>query len=227
MKSKSKILLLVVLTSVMFYAHFAASYVPEQQLIVKQVAFDETAVQNENIEVGIIIKNYLNYTITNITVSLSFTDSTPLTLNSSMFGRLTNGNITLNSTMQTPEEYDFTPVNITYGFMTTEYLEFNITQLEPGTNIIFYYNLTSDSIISKAIPPVDMSYLDNWGDLQEISRLSRILVDFVSADSPINTILPQWNLGKSISAAWAWVIFALVPAVIAGLSAFLLYFRRR
>lgn len=227
MKSKSKILLLVVLTSVMFYAHFAASYVPEQQLIVRQVVFDKTAVQNENLEVGIIIKNYLNYTITNITVSLNFADSAPLTLNSSMFGRLTNGNITLNSTMQTPEEYDFTPVNITYGFMTTEYLEFNITQLEPGTSIIFYYNLTSDSIISKAIPPVDMSYLDNWGDLQEISRLSQILVDFVSADPEVDTDLPQWDLGKPIPAAWAWVIFALVPAVIAGLSAFLLYFKRR
>ncbi len=93
--------------------------------------------------------------------------------------------------------------------------------------MIFYYNLTADSEIEISVSNADLTYYDNWGDPQEIHSQGGIVVTFTSEDLPINTVLPQWNLGKSISAAWAWVIFALVPAVIAGLSAFLLYFRRR
>ncbi|MCE7740067.1 MAG: hypothetical protein KAU62_14900 [Candidatus Heimdallarchaeota archaeon] len=227
MKMKSKILFVTILALSLLCAHFTTSYIPEQTLVIGQVVVNATAVENTNLEVGIFIKNYFNYTITNITVSLNFAESAPLTFNSSLLGQLINGNVTLNSTIQTPLECDFTPVNITDGFMTEDYLEFNITQLEPNTSMIFYYNLTSDSVIEISIPYADLTYYDNWGDPQETHNRNRILVSFISADSPINTVLPQWNLGKSISAAWAWVIFALVPAVIAGLSAFLLYFRRR
>ena len=227
MKMKSKILFVTILALSLLFVHFTTSYIPEQELVFGQVVVNATAVERTNLEVGIFIKNYFNYTITNITVSLNFTNSAPLAFNSSLLGQLINGNVTLNSTIQTPSEYDFTSVNITYGFMTEDYLEFNITQLEPSTSVIFYYNLTSDSVIEISIPNADLTYYDNWGDPQEIHSQGGILVSFISADPPINTILPQWNLGKSISATWAWVIFALVPAVIAGLSAFLLYFRRR
>ena len=227
MKMKSKIFCVTILALSLLCVHFTTSYIPEQELVIGQVVVNATAVEGTNLKVGIFIKNYFNYTITNITVSLNLAESAPLTFNSSLLGQLINGNVTLNSTIQTPLEYNFTPVNITDGFMTEDYLEFNITQLESSASIIFYYNLTSDSVIEASIPFTDLTYLDNWGDLQEIQSRNRIPVSFISADSPINTVLPQWNLGKSISVAWAWVIFALVPAVIAGLSAFLLYFRRR
>ncbi|MHA1217394.1 MAG: hypothetical protein ACTSSN_03390 [Candidatus Heimdallarchaeaceae archaeon] len=227
MKMKSKILFVTILTLSLLCVHFTTSYIPKQELVFDQVVVNATAVESTNLKVGIFIKNFFNYTITNITVSLNFTNSAPLAFNSSLLGQLINGNVTLNSTIQTPLEYNFTPVNITYGFMTEDYLEFNITQLEPSTSMIFYYNLTSDREIEISIPFADLTYLDNWGDLQEIQSQNRILVKFIPANPPINTVLPQWNLGKSISATWAWVIFALVPAVIAGLSAFLLYFRRR
>jgi hypothetical protein len=227
MKMKSKILLIAILTSVVFYAHFASSYVPEQTLVFDQVVLEDTAIINTNIKVGIFVKNYFNYTITNITISLNLTDQAPFAINSSILGQITNGNVTLNSTIQSPSELGFTPVNITYGFMTPEYLEYNVTRLEPGKSMIFYYNITSDTIITKAIPFVQMTYYDNWEDLQEIQSQNNILVDFQSDKPDIDTDLPQWGIGNTLSTAWAWVIFALVPAVIAGLSAFLLYFRRR
>lgn len=227
MKMKSKILLIAILTSILLYAHFTSGYVSEQTLVLDQVIMEDSAIIDTNIRVGIFVKNYFNYTITNITVSLNLTASAPLVINSSIFGQISNGNVTLNSTIQSPAEYDFTAVNITYGFMTKEYLEYNVTELESGKSMIFYYNITSDTIILKAIPFVKMTYYDNWEDLQQKNGQNNILVDFQSANPPRDPILPQWDIGNPLSTAWAWVIFALVPAVTAALSAFLLYFKRR
>ena len=227
MKMKSKILLIAILTSILLYAHFTSGYVSEQTLVLDQVIMEDTAIIDTNIRVGIFVKNYFNYTITNITVSLNLTASAPLVFNSSIFGQISNGNVTLNSTIQSPAEYDFTAVNITYGFMTKEYLEYNVTKLESGKSMIFYYNITSDTIIQKAIPFVKMTYYDNWEDLQQKNGQNNILVDFQSANPLRDPILPQWDIGNPLSTAWAWVIFALVPAVTAALSAFLLYFKRR
>jgi len=223
MKMKSKILLIAILTSIFLYANFANSFVPGQTLVIDQVIMEDTVIVNTNLKVGIFVKNYFNYTITNITVSLNLTEEAPFVFNSSILGQLTNGNVTLNSTIQSPSEFGFTPVNITYGFMTSEYLEYNVSMLEPGKSMIFYYNITSDDEIKKTIPFVKMTYYDNWEDLQEINGQNNILVDFVSDDPDRDPDLPQWDVGNSISTAWAWVIFALVPAITAGLSAFLLY----
>lgn len=227
MRKKSNILLIAILMTAFFYAISVSGYIPEQTLILDQVVLEDTAIVGTNIEVGIFVKNYLNYTITNITVSLNLTDSDPLVFNSSIFGQLTNGNVTLNSTIQSPSEYGFTSVNITYGFMSEEYLEYNVTKLDPGQSMIFYYNITSETIITKAIPFVEMTYFDNWEDLQDTRGQNNVLVDFLSADPEIDPSLPQWGIGNPLSVGWAWVIFALVPAVTAGLSAFLLYFKRR
>ena len=227
MKIKSKILFTVILSSVFIYAYLSSGYIPDQKLVFAQVVSNNTAAQNENIEVGLFIKNYFNYTITNITVSLNFSQSAPFTFNSSLFGQLTNGNVTLNSTIQSPSEYYFTAVNITYGFMTKDYLEYNITKIDPNISMIFYFNVTSDTIIERTISAARLSYYDNWGDLQDIQSQSNVLLNFISAEPEIDPDLPQWDLGKEIPTTWAWVIFALVPAVTAGLSAFLFYFKRR
>ncbi len=227
MKMKSKILLIATLTSLLFYVQFANSYVPGQTLVIDQVIMEDTIVVDTNLKVGIFVKNFFNYTITNITVSLNLTNDAPFVFNSSLLGQITNGNVTLNTTIQSPSEFGYSPVNITYGFMTTEYLEYNVTMLEPGKSMIFYYNLTSDTSTRKTIPFVEMTYYDNWEDLQEINGQNNILVEFIPAEEVRDPDLPQWDTGNPISTAWAWVIFALVPAVTAGLSAFLLYFKRR
>ena len=77
MRKKSNMLLIAILTTVFFYGFFVSSYIPEQTLILDQVVLEDTAIVGTNIEVGIFVKNYLNYTITNITVSLNLTDSDP------------------------------------------------------------------------------------------------------------------------------------------------------
>ncbi len=229
MRKLSQILFITLLITMLGYTYSTVSFIPEEEsLIFDQVAFDRETVVGDNITVGIFIKNFLNYTITNITVSLNLTDINQLRLTGCSFGVLSGDNITLNETMTSPVINEFTPVNISDLLLTESYLEYNITEIKPNEKMIFKYNVTSDTISDSQVPWVYMSFYDNWTDLQESVRSqNRFILSFVSGIPVIDTNLPQWDIGNVLSEGWAWVIYGIVPAVIAMLAGLVLYFRRR
>lgn len=228
MRKISQILFMTMLISILCYSYSTTGFIPEDQLVFDQIAFEREAVIGDNITVGIFIKNFLNYTITNITVSLNLTDSNQLRLSSCSFGVLTGDNITINETLASPAIGDFTTTNITGLYMSNSYLEYNISEIKPNQSVIFNYNITSDTIVSVQIPYAYMSYYDNWTDLQEnIGNRNRFLLDFVSGIPTLNPFLPQWTIGNKIPEGWVWVIFVVVPVVIAATASFILSFKRR
>jgi ABC-type phosphate/phosphonate transport system permease subunit len=130
--------------------------------------------------------------------------------------------------MTSPALNEFTAVNITGLYMTSSYLEYNITEIKPNEKMIFNYNVTSDTISDSQIPWAYMSFYDNWTDLQEdIRSQNRFLLSFIVGTESYPTYLPAWDIGKTIPEIWAWIIFAVVPAVIAAIAAFVLYIKRR
>ena len=228
MRKFSQLLFTILLISILGYANSTTGFIPEDVLVFDQVAFEREAVVGDNITVGIFIKNYLNYTITNITVSLNLTDANQLRLTACSFGALIGDNITLNETITSPEINEFVPVNITGLLMTDDYLEYNISEIKPNEKMIFNYNVTADTISDTQVPWTYMSFYDNWTDLQEnVRSQNRFLLSFVSDIIPPNTNLPQWDIGEELPEGWAWVIYAVAPVAVAALSALFLYFRRR
>ncbi|MHA1198531.1 MAG: hypothetical protein ACTSQF_04170 [Candidatus Heimdallarchaeaceae archaeon] len=228
MRKLSQILFITLLISMLGFTYSTVGFIPEEELVFDQVAFEREVVVGENITVGIFIKNYLNYTITNITVSLNLTDITQLRLTACSLSVLSGNNITINETMSSPVMNEFAAVNITGLFMSDSYLEYNISEIKPNEKMIFNYNVTSDTIADAQIPWVHMSFYDNWTDLQEdVRSQSRFLLSFVVEIPPPPPFLPQWGIGNEFPVAWAWVIFAVVPAVIAASAALILYFKRR
>ena len=121
----------------------------------------------------------------------------------------------------------FKSANITYGNLTASYLEFNVSAIEPNKQMTFFYNITSYTIADALVPPALMSYYDNWIDLQEDLQTESILVNFVSGEPTHNPHLPYWDIGNQIPTVWGWIILTVAPAVVALVSVFILYFKRR
>ena len=228
MGKRSQLIFLTLLVSILCYTYSAGGYISENHLVFDQVAFRREAVIGDNITVGIFIKNFFNYTITNITVSLNLTDINHLKFTSCSLGILSGDNITLNETMMSPIVNEFTSVNITGLFMTEKYLEYNVTEIMPDRKMIFFYNVTSLTISDLQVPWSYMSYYDNWLDLQkDVRSQNRFILSFVSGIPSIDPHLPQWDIGNTIPEGWAWVIYGLVPVIIAALAVLFLYFNRR
>ncbi len=205
------------------------AFIPEDQvLILDQQYLTSEAVEGENITIGIIVKNFFNYTITDVNISLDLTDVVnALRFTSCDFGSLTKENVTLNSTIQSSDENEFTSTNVTYGYMTESYLTFNVSQILNGTQAIFYYNITSDEDRSAQVPYVKMAYYDNWKDLQEIQSQNRLLLNFLPANPPIDPILPCWDCGESLPNVLSWFILGLAPILFGAIISSVLYIRRR
>ncbi|MCK5410111.1 MAG: hypothetical protein KAJ30_07585 [Candidatus Heimdallarchaeota archaeon] len=220
-------LILLVVTPIFILP--ANAFIPEDQvLILDQQYLTREAIEGENITIGIIVKNFLNYTITDVNISLDLTEEVnALRFTSCDFGSLSKENVTLNSTMQSSDDSDFTSTNITYGYMTESYLTFNVSQILNGTQAIFYYNITSDEDRSAQVPYVKMSYYDNWKDLQEIQSLGQLLLNFLPTNPPIDPILPCWDCGESLPNFWGWIIVGLAPILFGAIITSVLYIRRR
>ncbi len=205
------------------------AFIPEDQvLILDQQYFTREVFEGENITIGIIVKNFFNYTITDVNISLDLTEEiNALRFTSCDFGSLSNENVTLNSTMQSSDENEFTSTNITYGYMTESYLTFNVSQILNGTQAVFYYNITSDEDRSAQVPYVKMSYYDNWKDLQEIQSQNQLLLNFLTINPPIDPILPCWDCGESLPDVWGWIIIGLAPILFGAIISSVVYLRRR
>ena len=194
MNTTKKISLLVVFLSVLMFTQVISAYLPDNKLIATQVAFESETTVNFNIEVAIIIKNYLNISITDVQISLNLSSISALSFTSCEFGVLNDDNVTLNETMVTSNEFNFASVNVTYGYMTADYLTFNISKILNGTKILFRYNITSTEDGPYTIPGVKIVYYDNWGDKNEISSTQTLKVVFNPEKEQIESYLPDWSI---------------------------------
>ncbi|MCG3216290.1 MAG: hypothetical protein KAS63_06200 [Candidatus Heimdallarchaeota archaeon] len=226
MNRTKQVLLITLLFSMRLFVYPTTSYMPEDVLVLDQVPMDFTPNEQSNLTVGIVVKNFLNFTITNITITLNLTDPGTLSFISCDFGELSEEEISLNSTIQSSSEYGFNASDITYGYLSSKSLTFNVTEIVKNAEFIFYYNITSSDSGSVPIPRVEMSYHDNWGDLQE-SISNPITIDFQSLEEEIDPDLPNWKTGNRISSGWGLVIFAIAPVFFAVMVSFVLYIRRR
>ncbi len=70
-------LILLVVTPIFILP--ANAFIPEDQvLILDQQYLTSEAIEGENITIGIIVKNFLNYTITDVNISLDLTEASSM-----------------------------------------------------------------------------------------------------------------------------------------------------
>jgi len=227
MRKTNLILIFTLLTSAFLFIQPTKSFIPKDTLILDQQNLLESVLEGTNLLIGINVKNYLNYTIKNITISLNLTEINHIYFNSCIFGDLTGENITLDSPVQSSSEYNFTSTNITWGYMTDKYLEFNVSEIVFFTKFVFFYNITSDEETQAILPRIHMTYYDNWTDFQELDSGSGLEVRFKSKESEINPLLPDWRTGEEIKNTWAWIVFAVAPIAFGIIASAVLYIRRR
>ena len=228
MRKSSRYLILTMLISSILFVTTITGYIPENELIFDQALMVESAPINTNFSIVIFVKNFLNYSITDITVTVNLTDVSALSFTSCDFGVLSGENVTLNTTMQSSSEYGFTSTNITYGYMTADVLTFNVSQIVNGTKFAFYFNVTAEQEGLVQFTEAEMSYYDNWGDLIEIQEVVGVLqLRFTSGKIDWDPLVPYWNEGDEIKIGWAWILFGLSPVIIAIISSVVLYIRRR
>ncbi len=227
MKKNTQIALITLLIFAMLFIKSSNSFIPSDELVFGQQKMQTRVTVNSNFTVGIFIKNFLNYTITNITVTLNLTDIEELEFTSCEFGDLDTENITLDTPMQSSSEHGFTAAEITYGFLSKDVLTFNITQIVNGTEFIFFYNVTSSESGSKSLPRADMTYYDYYPDLNDKRSQLDLLLEFYSEEDSWDSNIPNWRLGNKVKIGWGWIIFAFTPIVAAIVASVVLYIKRR
>ncbi|NPD87202.1 MAG: hypothetical protein HGN29_00670 [Asgard group archaeon] len=227
MKKNIQIALTTLLIFTMLFIKPTNSYIPSNELVFGQQKMQNRVPVDSNFTVGIFIKNFFNYTITNVTVTLNLTVTESLKLTSCEFGSLDDGNITLENPMQSSSENGFTAMDITYGYFTENVLTFNISQIVNGTEFIFFYNVTSGDSGSRSLPRADMTYYDHYPDLNEASSQLDLLLEFYSEEDVWDSSVPNWRLGKQIKIGWGWFVFAFIPIIAAVVASVVLYIRRR
>ena len=226
MKKYTQIALITLIISTLLFIETTNGYIPSNELVFDQQKMYSRVQVDSNFTVGLFVKNFLNYTITNITITLNLTEVDSLEFTSCDFGTLDDGNVTLDTPMQSTAEYGFTPVEITYGYLTESVLTFNISQIVNGTEIVFFYDVTSSSSGPKNLPRAEMTYYDFWPDLNEISSQQSLLLDFYSKEEIWDSSIPNWGLGNQIKIGWGWMLFAFTPIIVAVVASVVLYIRR-
>ena len=227
MKKNTQVALIALLILAILFIKPSNSFIPSNQLVFGQQKMQDRVPVNSNFTVGIFIKNFLNYTITNITITLNLTEVEELKFTSCEFGDLDNDNITLDTPMQSSSEHGFTAYEITYGFLSEDVLTFNITQIVNGTEFIFFYNVTSSTSGSKSLPRADMTYYDFYPDLNDKRSQLDLLLEFYSEEESWDNNIPNWRLGNQVKIGWGWIIFAFTPIAAAIVASVVLYIKRR
>lgn len=227
MKKSYRLLILPMLLFMLFNVKTNSGYIPDQEIVFDQQFVIPEVEINHNLTIGIFVKNYMNYTLSNVSISLNLTTIAGVEFTSCDFGVLLGDNLTLETPIQSSSENDFTSVDITYGFMKNNFLRFNVTEILNETKMIFYYNITAGQEGRIRVPTANMIYLDNWEDEKVITSRNQITVQFLTDVPNKDPNLPDWSGGVHISVGLGVVVFAVIPAFIAITSGLVLYFRRR
>ncbi|UJG39716.1 MAG: hypothetical protein K9W45_07550 [Candidatus Heimdallarchaeum aukensis] len=222
-KKLNFISIVILLTLVNVFVQHSVAYVPENTIIVNQIVDKYEGPVNSNISMSISVKNYMNFTLTNITISLNLSSNTDLEsvkFTSCDFGQLSGDNVTLNETILSSSEGIFTPLNITEGYLTEKYFEVKVDKMENGTKFLVNLNITAEEEGDYTIPRVKVTYLDNWGDKKKTESSRNVQLSFKKIESWSEDV-PYWKGGKKLTPTVATVIFALAPVLIAIASSYI------
>ncbi len=215
MNKPRRLLLFTTVIVTLLLVRKSLAYMPENELVFHQICEDNRTQVGSDLEVAIIIKNYLNITITNITVSINITAIEALEFTGWEFNSTTDENGTLTSNIQSTTEYGFSPLNITGGKINRNFLSLNISNMINGTKLLFRYNLTSDTAGEYLIPLAKISYYDNWKDKQTAESSARIRIEFSEESEEWPEYLPRWDSGRELSKDWVIFIYYIAPIVTA------------
>ncbi len=144
--------------------------------------------------ITIIVKNFSNETMRQVNISQSM--PVDLTIVDSSFGNLTTLK-EINSTK--PFNYTtFSGSQITFGklFINSTYYNFTINSIFNGTGFSFAYAVNSSLPKSYDISPVQVKYLDHWGDtLSLTSNTLKVAYKQLPASNGNDLYIPKFSEG--------------------------------
>jgi len=227
MKTAKRLLILIVIIATLISIRPQFGYIPENTLVFDQQVLADNVKLGQTHRINMVVKNFMNITITNIKISLNISTNSILSFNSSLLGNLENEEITLNETILSSSENGFTAYPITAGYMTSKYFEFNISHIENGTKILFHYDIESNEEGNQLIPRANMIYYDDWNDKKELRSTTQIRVSFESIITERDPYLPIWDEGAEIKTGWAWIMVGIAPIAAAIVTSMIVNIRIR
>lgn len=227
MKTAKQLLILIVIIATLISIRPQFGYIPENTLVFDQQVLVDTVKLGQTHRINMVVKNFMNITITNIKISLNISTDSILSFNSSLLGNLENEEITLNETILSSSENGFTAYPITAGYMTSNYFEFNISHIENGTKFLFHYDVESNEGGNQLIPRANMIYYDDWDDKKELRSTAQIRVSFEPVITERDPYLPIWDEGAEIKTGWAWIMVGIAPIAAAIVTSMIVNIRIR
>ena len=227
MKTAKHLLILIVIIATLISIRPQFGYIPENTLVFDQQVLADSVKLGQTHRINMVVKNFMNITITNIQISLNISTNSILSFNSSLLGNLENEKITLNETILSSSENGFTAYPITAGYMTSKYFEFNVSHIENGTKFLFHYNVESNEEGNQLIPRANMIYYDDWNDEKELRSTAQIRVSFEPIITERDPYIPIWDEGAEIKAGWAWIMVGIAPIAAAIVTSMIVNIRIR
>ena len=227
MKTAKHLLILIVIIATLISIRPQFGYIPENTLFFDQQVLADNVKLGQTHRINMVVKNFMNITITNIKFSLNISTNSILSFNSSLLGNLENEKITLNETILSSSENGFTAYPITAGYMTSKYFEFNVSHIENGTKFLFHYNVESNEEGNQLIPRANMIYYDDWNDEKELRSTAQIRVSFEPIITERDPYIPIWDEGAEIKAGLAWIMVGIAPIAAAIVTSMIVNIRIR
>ncbi len=227
MKTAKQLLILIVIIATLISIRPHFGYIPENTLTFDQQILSDIVKLGQTHRVNIVVKNFMNITITDIKISLNISTNSILSFNSSLLGNLENEKITLNETILSSSENGFTAYPIIAGYMTSNYFEFNISHVENGTKFLFHYDIESNEEGNQLIPRADMVYYDDWNDKKELRSTAQTRISFEPIITERDPYLPIWDEGAEMKAGWAWIMIGIAPIAAAIVTSMIVNIRIR
>ncbi len=205
---KSKLKSVAILLFIIIFTMHTSSYIPDKQLV--EVMTFSDAAKYESIDIGVpvnislVIKNYTNNTISNITLFQEYSKEInidKIQLLKSPIGDFNGTYINYTRTeitnLSTTNLIDNTNLPINYFNVTKTNFTLNFPNMSNYTEVAigFTLNFTAEGLFT--FPSAKVTYFDHWGDKYTKLSSNEISVTVKEkTNNPIREYIPQFNVSN-------------------------------
>ncbi len=188
------------------------AYIPENKVITLLLVNEGPFGIREEANETILVKNYTNYTMTNITIEHRI-HKDALKITDTPFGQLNGTSIQITNVTGIPNTITPSDIQVYSFYANTTYFNITVSKLEIGQilefGVSFKYVLKDSEILT--IPAANVTWYDNWGDLQsQLTNTAEINFRTTSGEDPRASYIQLPEFDASLEKRFIYAMIGLV-----------------
>ncbi len=188
------------------------AYVPENKVITLLLVNEGPFGLREEANETILVKNYANYTMTNITIEQRI-HKDALKITNTPFGSLNATSMQIRNKTGIPNTITPPTIQVYSFYANTTYFNITVSKLEIGETlefrVSFKYVLKDSEILT--ISAANVTWYDNWGDPQsQLTNTAEINFRTTTGEDPRVSYIQLPEFDKSLEKRFIYAMVSLV-----------------